>query len=69
MKIITYLLKKYWNPTYLKGGNMRISDYNVKVAKLEGKKRQVSIAQIAEINKINNKLTKGEFYKVVRKLK
>lgn len=46
---------------------MKITDYNRKVAKLEGKKRAMSIAQIAEVNKINNKLTKGEFYRIIKR--
>lgn len=45
---------------------MKITDYNKLVAILESKKRQVSIAQIAEVNRINNDLTDGEFYRAIR---
>lgn len=48
---------------------MKITDHNKEVAEYEGKKVQVTIAQIAEINRINNTLTGGEFYKIVRKKK
>lgn len=48
---------------------MKVTDFNKKIAKIEGKKRQVSIAQIAEISRIINKLTNGEFYKIIRKVK
>jgi hypothetical protein len=45
---------------------MKISDFAREVTKLEGKKKQVNIAQIKEILKVINELTKGEFYKMVR---
>ena len=48
---------------------MKITDFTRKVTLLEGKKREVSIAQVAEILKIVNDLTCGEFYKMVRRLK
>jgi len=47
---------------------MKITDYNKEVAKKEGGKLNLSIAQIAEVNRINNVLTGGEFYKQIRKL-
>ncbi len=47
---------------------MKVSDFAVKVAKIEGKKREVSIAQIFEILCIVNKLTAGALYKAIRTL-
>jgi len=34
----------------------------------EGKKIQMSIAQIKEVMKKENELTKGEFYKLIRRI-
>jgi len=45
---------------------MKVSDFAVEVSKIEGKKKQVNIAQIKEILKAVNKLTHGELYKIVR---
>ena len=45
---------------------MKVSDFSVLVAKKEGKKKQVSIAQIKEILKICNVLLNGEFYNLIR---
>ncbi len=47
---------------------MKITTFNKKVAQIEGGKKSISIAQIAEVNKINNKLTNGELYKIIRTL-
>jgi len=47
---------------------MKITDWNRWVAFAEGKKKEISIAQIAEVNKINNKMSKGKFYKMIRSL-
>jgi hypothetical protein len=47
---------------------MKITDFAVEVTKIEGKKKQVNIAQIKEILKVINILTDGEFYKSIRKL-
>lgn len=47
---------------------MKVSDFAVRVAREEGKKKQVSIAQILEILKIVNKLTQGALYKWIRAL-
>ena len=46
---------------------MLITDFAIKVAKIEGKKKEVSIAQIKEILKCINQLTNKEFYKLIRK--
>lgn len=48
---------------------MKITDHNKEVSMYEGKKIELTIAQIAEVNRINNTLTGGEFYKLVRKKK
>jgi len=48
---------------------MKITSFAVKVAKLEGKKRQVNIAQIKEILKIVNNLTCGWLYVMIKGLK
>ena len=45
---------------------MKITDFAVEVTKLEGKKKQVNIAQIKEILKVINILTCGELYKIIR---
>ena len=47
---------------------MNIRNFAVKVAKKEGKKRQVNIAQILEILKIINQLTKKRLYTIIRAL-
>lgn len=46
---------------------MRITDFAKDVAKLEGKKRQVSIAQIMEILRIINQLTDGVLYRTIKR--
>ena len=48
---------------------MNINDFSVKVAKKEGGKKSVNIAQIKEILKVVNGLLKGELYKLIRKIK
>lgn len=48
---------------------MKINKFAVIVAEHEGKKISISIAQILEVLKIVNKLTCGEFYRMVRKIK
>lgn len=48
---------------------MKVSDFAVVVAKKEGKKREVSIAQIKEILRIINELVDGELYKLIKKKK
>ena len=47
---------------------MKITTYNKLVSLREGGKQNLSIAQIAEVNKINNALTDGEFYRSVKKM-
>jgi len=47
---------------------MNINDFAVKVSKIEGKKKQVNIAQIKEILKVVNNLLGGALYKLIRKL-
>lgn len=48
---------------------MKVSDFSVIVAQKEGKKKQVSIAQIKEILKIINDLLGGDVYKSIKVLK
>jgi len=48
---------------------MNINEFAAKVAKKEGKKKQIDISQIKEILRCINDLTDKEFYKIVRKLK
>lgn len=45
---------------------MTVSRFALEVAKLEGKKKSLSIAQISEVLKIVNKLTGGVLYSVIR---
>lgn len=47
---------------------MKITDFAVEVSKIEGKKKQVNIAQIKEILKVINELMGGLLYKEIRKL-
>ena len=47
---------------------MKITDFARRVAAQEGKKKQVSIAQIAEILKVINQLTGGVLYKTIRQM-
>ena len=47
---------------------MKITTLSEKVAELEGKKKEVNIAQIKEIIRCINDITNKEFYKWVRKL-
>ena len=47
---------------------MKITDFAVKVSELEGKKKQLSIAQIKEVLKVANKLTGGLLYKTIRNI-
>jgi len=43
-----------------------IHKFAVKVSKLEGKKKQVNIAQIKEILKVTNELLNGELYTLIK---
>jgi hypothetical protein len=45
---------------------MKITDFAVEVTNLEGKKKQVDIAQVKEVLKVINILTYGELYKIIR---
>ena len=47
---------------------MTINDFAVQVSKKEGKKVQLSIAQISETLKIVNQLLDGKLYREIRKL-
>jgi len=47
---------------------VKIRDFAVRVAELEGKKKQISIAQIMEVLKIVNNLLGGMLYMRLRKL-
>ena len=47
---------------------MNINDFAVKVTKLEGGKKSISIAQVKEVLKIVNGLLKGGLYKLIRKI-
>ena len=47
---------------------MKVNEFNKLLSQCEGKKKQLSIAQIAEVTKIINELTDGELYKMIRKL-
>lgn len=46
---------------------MKISDFAVEVSMLEGKKKNLSIAQIKEVLKVTDKLLNGELYRIIRK--
>jgi len=48
---------------------MKITTFARWVSRIEGKQKEVNIAQILEILKVTNKLLKGELYKVIRKRK
>lgn len=47
---------------------MNISDFSVEVAKKEGKRKEMSIAQIKEVLKAVNGLLDGGLYKLIRKM-
>ena len=47
---------------------MTVGEFAVRVAEKEGKKEQVSIAQIKEILKIVNKEIDGKLYRIIRSL-
>lgn len=52
---------------FREGGYMKITQLSVQVAKLEGMKKSLSIAQIKEVLRCVNDATDGDFYKWVRK--
>jgi hypothetical protein len=45
---------------------LKIRDFAVLVTRLEGKKKQVNIAQVMEILRVINKLMGGVFYRLIR---
>ena len=45
---------------------MNITDFNVRVAQREGKRQQLSIAQISEAMAIANALLGGQLYALIR---
>lgn len=47
---------------------MTITKFSEQVAKCEGLKKQVNIAQIKEILRVINKLTCGRFYKLIKSI-
>lgn len=51
------------------GVDMNINEFVTLVTKIEGKKKQVDIAQIKEIFKIVDDLLGGEFYKLIKSSK
>ena len=59
--------RRLWEERNIKqgGGGMKVTDFALKVAKKEGKKMQVNIAQIKEILRVINDLTKGKFYRMI----
>jgi hypothetical protein len=59
------ILVRSWKPT--KEKKMTINDFAVQVSKKEGKKVQLSIAQISETLKIVNQLLDGKLYREIRK--
>lgn len=48
------------------GETMTVNDFAVAVAKNEGKKKELSIAQIKEVLKVTNQLVDGKLYKLIR---
>lgn len=47
---------------------MTVNEFAKRIAKREGKKIQVNIAQIKEILKAENDETEGELYRIIRLL-
>jgi hypothetical protein len=50
------------------GERMTINNFAIRVSKQEGKKKQLSIAQISEVLKVVNALLGGQLYKEIKKL-
>jgi len=48
---------------------MKVTDFTSKVTRIEGGKVRISVAQVAEVIKIANKLLCGKLYKLIRELK
>jgi hypothetical protein len=52
-----------------KGGTgMKVTDFTSKVTRIEGGKVKISVAQVAEVLKIANKLLSGKLYKLIKLL-
>ena len=49
------------------GEAMKISEFQRKVAELEGGVTEITIAQIAEVLKIANELTDGVLYAIIKR--
>jgi hypothetical protein len=47
---------------------MKVSDFSSKVTRKEGGKVRISVAQVAEVMKIANKLLAGKLYKLIKQL-
>jgi len=47
---------------------MKINELAKLITEFEGKKKQISIAQVLEVLKVMNKLTAGALYKLIRSL-
>ena len=47
---------------------MKVSKFSERVTKIEGKKKQISIAQVKEALKVTNDLLAGGLYKLIRAL-
>lgn len=47
---------------------MKITTFTKKVSEFEGLKKQVNIAQLSEILKVINKLTRGLLYAAIKSL-
>ncbi len=45
-----------------------MDDFALRVARAEGKKKEVNIAQIKEVLRVVNKLTGGALYKSIREM-
>jgi hypothetical protein len=58
-------LIKSW-PANEKEPNMTINEFAVQVSKLEGKAKQLSIAQIKEVLKASNVLLQGDLYRLIK---
>ena len=50
------------------GKGMKITDFNVQIAHREGKRQQLSIAQIAEVMAVADALLDGQLYALIRRL-
>lgn len=49
-----------------KEGDMKVTEFAKEITKMEGLKKEVNIAQIAEILKCANQLLGGKLYKAIR---